>query len=491
MTQATLNPIIEDISGVANTGTLVSDLVANLITDVDGDPDGIAITAVDEANGSWEYSINGGSSWQAVGTVTDGSARVLTATANDLLRFVPNANYEGSATISFRAWDGTDGNTTGTAGINTATAAFSTADATGIIEVRAVNDAPLLSNTGDMTLPDIVEDDFTNSGDLISNIIASATGDRITDVDATAIEGIAVTGVDNTNGAWQYSIDGGTIWTAFGAVTDNNATVLTDTANDRIRFVPNADFDGSVAAGITFRAWDASDTYANGATGVNASINGDDTAFSIDTETVAITVTGVNDAPVNTIPAAQTADEDTVLVFSTANGNLVAVSDVDVYSDELEVTLSVTKGTLTLNGVTGLTFSAGGDGQASMTFTGTVTDINTALDGMGYLSDLDYSGADSLTLTTSDQGFSGSGGIKNDVDVIAITVDAVNDAPVNSVPAAQVTAEDAPTHIFHRQRQPDLGQRCRCRRQRHRGVPDGHPRRTDAQWHDRAELLRR
>ena len=130
VTQATLNPIIEDISGVANTGTLVSDLVANLITDVEGDPDGIAITAVDEAGGSWEYSINGGGSWQAVGTVTDGSARVLTATANDLLRFVPNADYEGSASISFRAWDGTDGSSTGDRRDQSATAttAFSTAD---------------------------------------------------------------------------------------------------------------------------------------------------------------------------------------------------------------------------------------------------------------------------------------------------------------------------------------------------------------------------
>jgi hypothetical protein len=48
----------------------------------------------------------------------------------------------------------------------------------------------------------------------------------------------------------------------------------------------------------------------------------------------------------------------------------------------VQVTLTATNGTLTLSGTTGLSFS-GGDGtaDASMTFTGTITNINAALAG--------------------------------------------------------------------------------------------------------------
>ena len=42
-----------------------------------------------------------------------------------------------------------------------------------------------------------------------------------------------------------------------------------------------------------------------------------------DTDTVAITVNAVNDAPVNTVPAPQTTNEDTGLVFSSGNGNAI------------------------------------------------------------------------------------------------------------------------------------------------------------------------
>lgn len=45
------------------------------------------------------------------------------------------------------------------------------------------------------------------SGDLGADVIASAGGDRITDVDSDALEGIAVIGVDDTYGTWQYSTD--------------------------------------------------------------------------------------------------------------------------------------------------------------------------------------------------------------------------------------------------------------------------------------------
>ncbi len=63
------------------------------------------------------------------------------------------------------------------------------------------NDAPVLDNTGNMTLTTITEDQTNNAGQTIASIIASAGGDRITDVDTGAVEGIAITGTTNGNEA--------------------------------------------------------------------------------------------------------------------------------------------------------------------------------------------------------------------------------------------------------------------------------------------------
>ena len=48
-------------------------------------------------------------------------------------------------------------------------------------------------------------------------------------------------------------------------------------------------------------------------------------------------------------PVPQTTNEDTTLVFSTADGNLISISDVDAAGNPLQVTLTATNGTLTLS----------------------------------------------------------------------------------------------------------------------------------------------
>ncbi|MET0645318.1 MAG: tandem-95 repeat protein [Pyrinomonadaceae bacterium] len=139
--------------------------------------------------------------------------------------------------------------------------------------------------------------------------------------------------------------------------------------------------------------------------------------------TVSITVTAVNDAPVNSVPPAQATDQNTTLVFSPANSNAVSVSDVDAGTDPLRVTLTTLNGTLTLGATAGLTFTAGdGSDDATMTFAGTLTDLNNALAGLAFKPTVGFSGATSLQLTTSDQGFNGAGGPRTDADFIAVTV---------------------------------------------------------------------
>ena len=72
--------------------------------------EGIAITALVSSNGTWQYDIGGG--WVDVGAVTPTTALLLRAT--DSLRFVPDAENSDSASITFRAWDQSDGETEGT-----------------------------------------------------------------------------------------------------------------------------------------------------------------------------------------------------------------------------------------------------------------------------------------------------------------------------------------------------------------------------------------
>src|SRR5207302_1995485 len=127
--------------------------------------------------------------------------------------------------------------------------------------------------------------------------------------------------------------------------------------------------------------------------------------------TVNLTINAVNDAPVNNLPAPPSTNEDTPLVLSVANGNAISISDIDMAGGQASVTLTVTNGTLTLNGTTGLSFSSGdGIADTTMSFTGAVSDINAALNGATYSPNLNYNGAATLTITTNDQGNTGLGG---------------------------------------------------------------------------------
>ncbi len=132
-----------------------------------------------------------------------------------------------------------------------------------------------------------------------------------------------------------------------------------------------------------------------------------------------------NAAPVNQMPGTQVAIENTPLIFSAALGNAIRVADPDACYSPLEVTLALTPGTgvLTLSRTDGLQFSIGdGDGDATMTFIGSLADINAALEGMQYTPGADYLGQVELQITTCDMAPAFAGGSKSDSDVMAVTV---------------------------------------------------------------------
>ena len=73
---------------------------------------------------------------------------------------------------------------------------------------------------------------------------------------------------------------------------------------------------------------------------------------------------------------------------------------------------------------------------------GQLADVNTALDGLVYTPSADFFGSDTLTVITSDNGGTGSGGPLTKTDTLSIIVQPVNDAPVNTLPSTQNTNED-------------------------------------------------
>src|SRR5262249_1289135 len=96
-----------------------------------------------------------------------------------------------------------------------------------------------------------------------------------------------------------------------------------------------------------------------------------------------VTITALNESPVNKVPGATGTLINTALVFSSANGNLVSVADSDAIN--VQVTLTSTNGTMTLSGIAGLAFSVGdGTADGTMTFSGTQAAVNTALAGMNF-----------------------------------------------------------------------------------------------------------
>ena len=152
-----------------------------------------------------------------------------------------------------------------------------------------------------------------------------------------------------------------------------------------------------------------------------------------DTDTIAITVNAVNDGPTKPTRALSRSMKTRALVISG-----ISISDVD--AGTVSVTLSVASGTLNVstNAGGGVTSGAiSGNGSETVTITGSLSAINATLasaSGLVYQGTLNFNGNDVLTVLTNDLGNTGTGGALTDNDTIAITVNAVNDAPTNTVP---------------------------------------------------------
>ncbi len=276
---------------------------------------------------------------------------------------------------------------------------------------------------GPDTLTISVKDDGKDSGVLASNgpqigsgsvdinitAVADITNDAVSTPEDTPLTFNAVTG---TLGATVDSFENPTH--PVTSVTQGANGTVTFLASGAITYTPNTNFNGP-----------DSFTYTVTSGGVT------------ETATVNVTVTAVNDAPVTSATAAQTVSEDTTLMFSAANSNLLSISDIDAGATGLEtVTLTVTKGTINLGstvGITGLT----GNGTATVSFTGTLAQVNAAIDGLTYQGNTNVNGSDTLTITVKDDGkdngvATSNGALSAVVKTVPITILPVNDAPAGA-----------------------------------------------------------
>jgi hypothetical protein len=378
---------------------------ANLEVTLDVDHGTLTLATTDGLT----FAAGGGDGTDDGTMVFSGSQPALNA-ALDGVEYTPTTGYVGSDTLTVTSDDG----------------ALSDTD-TVAISVAALNKAPVNTVPGAQTVDEDTNLVFSSgNGNAISVADSDAAGDDLRVSVSVGMGGLTL----GTTAGLVFSAGDGTGDSSMvfeGTLSELNAALA------GLTYRGAGNYNGGDALSIT-----TNDLGNNGAGGAQS-----------DTDTVNITVSAVNDAPEHIVPGAQTAAEGGTLTLSTANMNRLAVGDADAGSNPLETTLTVDHGALTLASTDGLTFTTGdGAGDATMTFSGTRTAINTALDGLQYTPATDYAGAEELSIVTSDQGNSGSGGAKTDSDDLAVTVSAVNDAPTIGVPAGPLTlAENSSTQV--------------------------------------------
>ncbi len=190
---------------------------------------------------------------------------------------------------------------------------------------------------------------------------------------------------------------------------------------------------------------------ANGSAVIRATLSDDGgidngfggTGSDRSSQTFTITATPVNDLPVLSLPVGPlSVDEDARLAIPD-----ITVTDADAGTAPIQLTLSVTNGTLSVGSAPTVTVTS--NNSRSVTVRGSQAALTPVLSALTYQANANFAGtagtpADSLTITASDFGATGSGATTTVSRSIGIIVNPVNDAPSLSVPTTTLTvAEDS------------------------------------------------
>ncbi|RAW02394.1 tandem-95 repeat protein, partial [Pseudochryseolinea flava] len=441
-------PVANNDAATTNEDVVATINVTTNDTDVDGNATiDVATVDLDPATAGIQNSFNNASgSWSVAAT--------------GVVTYTPTANFNGAASVTYTVRDNTGATS------NTATLA---------ITVNPVNDAPVANNDLATTNEDVVTTITVTTND--TDVDGNATIDPSTvDLDP-ATAGIQNT-FSNASGSWSVSATGVVTYTPTAnfngaasvtytvhdntGATSNTATlaITVNAVNDApvanndaattnedvvatINVITNdTDVDGNATidvatvdldpatAGIQNTFSNASGSWSVSATGVvtytpTVNFNGaasvtytvrDNTGATSNTATLAITVNPVNDAPVAVNDAA------------TGNEDVVATINVTTNDTDVDGNATIDPSTVDLDPATaGIqnTFS-NASGSWSVAATGVVTYTPTA----------NFNGAASVTYTVRD-----NTGATSNAATLAITVNAVNDAPVANNDAA-TTNED-------------------------------------------------
>ncbi|MEA9426918.1 retention module-containing protein [Aeromonas caviae] len=264
------------------------------------------------------------------------------------------------------------------------------------IEVQAVNDAPVNQLP---TTPQVAQEDqpFTIHGLQVSDVDAGNSPLSVTlsvlhgTLELAAGSGVTVSGSGSNTLVLSGSQD------AINALLSGGVT-----------YQGEQDFNGQDALTMV--------TNDLGSTGSGGPLS--------DTDVLPIEVAPVNDAPVTQVPGSQQVREDGSLSLTG-----ISVKDVDAGSAPISMMLRVEHGVLTLLGAAGAV-SVQGAGTGVMTLVGSLDDLNSLLAGnLHYEPARDFWGQDNLSITTSDLGNTGAGGVLTDSAQIAIQVTAEPDDP--------------------------------------------------------------
>jgi len=361
--------------------------------------DGTDIALVHGANGltaftglAYSVSVVGGTA-----TISLSHAGLSTASASgviDAMSYRNSSEAPGSGTRSVSLVGVRDSGGTANGGVDSASLAIAAN-----VSVVAVNDAPTISAPGSIA--------------VLEDTPQSLSGISFADVDAgngsVSVHFSVASGTLGASSGAGVTVSGsgsGSL-TLVGSIADINAFI----AANRLSFTGAANANGNVTLSIGIDD--------GGNTGIGGALT--------DSASITLAIGAVNDAPVNHLPGAQSLDQDGSLVFSAAHGNLISISDVDAGSGNLQVTLTATHGVISLGSLAGLTFITGdGTADATLVFTGSLADINNALNGLTFSPTHGYNGAAGLQISTNDLGNSGAGGALVASDNIAISVEPLN-----------------------------------------------------------------
>jgi hypothetical protein len=238
---------------------------------------------------------------------------------------------KGFAGLTYKAWDGSNGQAADTQGDTTVAADTAYSTRTEWAWVAVGKTVPTVDAEGRPVLKAIREDRPQSPAYRVRSFL----GLLARETDPARTFGVALSGATGT-GTWEFNTGAGG-WLPLGAVGETAAVLLRPT--DRVRFKPGRDFDGE--ARLTYHTWDL----AAGAPGAPADVTAG-AGFSAATETAVLDILPVNDAPIlDTTPSIHLGTTQLFGQLLTTVADLVGGAATDVETPAADIGIRVLGGT--------------------------------------------------------------------------------------------------------------------------------------------------